>query len=133
LKFSIKKLKIKTKITLKNYLSSVNYSISSAGEFLWDCYGDNAFEVDYEKKRGNSFVYCTGVVFDADKQTVYEITLWDCKKEKEYRWIHPRYAKKYEAESIKRGIRPEQSIDDRNFYAVSAQTILAKIRELSRK
>ena len=121
------------KITLKNYLSSVNYSISSACEFLWDCYGDNAFKLDFDKKRGSKFVYSTGVVFDADKQTVYEMTVWDYKQHKEYRWVHPRYVKKYEAESIKRGIRPEQSIDDRNFYAVSAQTLLSKIRELSRK
>jgi len=126
-------MKTKTKITLKNYLSSVNYSISSAGEFLWDCYGDNAIKIDYDKKRGSSFVYSTGVVFNANNQTVYEITLWDYKKEKEYRWIHPRYVKKYEEESIKRNIRPEQSIDDKKFYAVSAQTLLSKIRELSRK
>jgi len=124
---------MKTKITLKNYLSSVSYSISGGAEYLWNCYGDNTFKLDYDKKRGSKFVYSTGVVFDANKQTVYEITLWDYKQHKEYRWIHPRYVKKYEAESIKRGIRPEQSIDDRNFYAVSAQTLLSKIRELSRK
>jgi hypothetical protein len=124
---------MKTKITLKDYLNSINCSISGGAEFLWSCYGDNAFKLDNDKKRGSKFVYSTGVVFDADKQTVYEMTVWDYKKQKEYRWIHPRYAKKYEAESIKRGIRPEQSIDDRNFYAVSAQTLLSKIRELSRK
>jgi hypothetical protein len=127
------KTKIKTKITLKNYLSSVNYSISSAGEYLWDCYGNNAIRIDYEKKRGSSFVYCTSAVFNANNQTVYEITLWDDKKEKEYRWIHQRYMKKYKAEAKKRNIRPEQSIDDKNFIEVKAETILAKIRELSRK
>jgi hypothetical protein len=124
---------MKTKITLKNYLSSVNYSITSADEFLWDCYGDNAIKLDYEKRKSGKFTYSAGAVFNANNQSVYEITLWDYKQHKEYRWIHPRYAKKYEAESIKRGIRPEQSIDDRNFYAVSAQTLLSKIRELSRK
>jgi len=124
---------MKSKITLKEYLISVNYSISSASEYLWDCYGDNAIKIDYDKERGSSFIYSTGAVFNTNNQTVYEITLWDYKKEKEYRWIHPRYVKKYEAESIKRDIRPEQSIDDRNFCVVSAQTILSKIKELSRK
>jgi predicted molibdopterin-dependent oxidoreductase YjgC len=124
---------MKTKITLKNYLSSVNYSISSGGEYLWSCYGDNAFKLDNDKKRGSKFVYSTGVVFDADKQTVYEITLWDYKQHKEYRWTHPRYLNKYREEAAKRRIRPEQSIDDRDFIEVKAETILSKIKELSSK
>jgi hypothetical protein len=124
---------MKTKITLKNYLSSVNYSITSADEFLWDCYGDNAIKLDCEKKKGGKFTYSAGAVFNANNQSVYEITLWDYKQHKEYRWTHPRYLKKYREEAAKRRIRPEQSIDDRDFIEVKAETILAKIRELSRK
>ena len=124
---------MKTKITLKNYLSSVNYSITSADEFHWDCYGYNAIKLDCEKRKGGKFTYSAGAVFNANNQSVYEITLWDYKQHKEYRWIHPRYLKRYREEAAKRLIRPEQSIDERNFIEVKAETILSKIRELSRK
>ena len=125
---------MKNKITLKDYLSSVNYSISSGGEFLWDCYGDNAFKLDYDKKSGGGkFVYSAAAVFDSNKQTVYEMTLWDYKKNKQYRWISPRYSKKHREEAVKRGFRPEQSIDELDFIEVKIETILAKAKELSSK
>ena len=121
---------MKSKITLKDYFSSVNHSITYAGAFGWDCYGDNAFQLDYEKKQGGEFVFSVSVVFSADNQIVYEMEVWDYKKNKQHRWINPKYSNKQREESIKRGLRPEHSTDGLSFIDVKADTILSKAKEL---
>ncbi len=121
---------MKSKITLKDYLGSVDHSITYAGAFGWDCYGGNAFQLDYEKKRRGEFVFSVSVAFDTDNQTVCEMEVWDYEKNKQYRWINPKYSKKHRQESIKRGLRPEQSIDSLSFIDVKADTILSKAKEL---
>jgi hypothetical protein len=123
---------MKTKITLKDYLVSVNYSITDGAEFLWDCYGENALIISNDKKRGNNFICSTGVVFDADKQTVYEMTVWDYEKNEQYRWISPRYSKKHREEEIKRGFVAGHSIDKLSFIEVTIEKILSKAKELCR-
>jgi len=87
---------------LSDIIGKLNYRITSGSEYQWNCYPCARF-LDFESE------YATiSVVFNSDKQMVYEITV-DSKKatHRPYRWIDPDFLDAYESEARKRDIDPE--------------------------
>lgn len=92
-------------LTLKDYLISVGYKVTGGGDYLWECYGKNVFCLDSDNKNNSkNYTFSTGVIFNPNNSTVYQMDSWDYKKKIIYRWIHPKYRKKFLAECIQRGI-----------------------------
>jgi hypothetical protein len=115
-------------VTLKDFFQSVSYKINDSSEYMWECYGKNAFSLDMDKKRGKEFAFSTGIIFDTKTSKVYQMDSWDYKKRIIYRWINPSYVKKYLKESKKRGIDPFKNEEQFKIMDVSATKILRETK-----
>jgi len=82
-------------ITLKEWMELVDYRITEGSEYLWSCYGHNAYCLDSWVDGGPSF----SVIFDKADQTVYETTVCDYKHNRAYRMINPEYYSQHASES----------------------------------
>jgi len=107
-------------ITIEKFLRLVEYKITDSDTYLWSCYGDNVRTLDYWNGSHTDSV-SININFDTKNQTVYEMQAWDGKNEREYRWIHPDFAKAYKKESKKRGLKYRNSIDDRKFIDLEVE------------
>lgn len=115
-------------LTLKDFFNSVDYKITGGGEFGWDCYGKNIFCLDSERQKKSRYTFSTGVIFNSKTSTVYEMNSWDYKKKIIYRWVHPRYYKKFLTENRKRGINPFKDEEGYKIEEVSATKILRETK-----
>lgn len=100
-------------ITLKQWLDAVNYKISEGSEYLWHCYGDRAFTLDYE---GKDTECSSSIVFDTETQLVYQVSVSDNARENHYRLFHPEYKIEHNKEAVKRGINPKQVYDQMDYF-----------------
>jgi hypothetical protein len=120
-------------VTLKDYFNSVGYKITSGSEYLWGCYGKDAFALDADKKSRGKYTFSTGIIFDTKKSKVYQMNSWDYKKKIIYRWVHPRYYKKYLKENKERGINPFKDEEGYQILEVSANKILLETKNVMNK
>ena len=117
------------KITLKNYLESVKYQIHEGFEYQWKCFGNKVFALNTEKSKKNKFYYSTQVVFDTKNQTVYEVSFWDYIDRRVYRWVSPKFIKKFLNEYKKRGLNPLIASDEMRYEDISFSSIISKIKK----
>lgn len=103
-------------ITVKDYMECVDYRITEASEWLWNCFGPNAFTFDCWNGDHNGFN--VGIVFDTKTTTVYKFEVHDYKKQNSYRWVHPEYNAAYIDEAKARNINNAQAYDDINFIDI---------------
>ena len=86
--------------TIEQFLKAIKYKISESTPYCWECYGKNAFSLDYWN--GDHDGFSVGMVYDNKNQRVFEMTLCDYKNSRAYRWIDPKYVKKHEKELLAR-------------------------------
>ena len=116
-------------ITLKDYMECISYRITEGNEYLWHCYGPNAYSLDSGSSCGENTV---SVVFDKATQVVYQMEAWDYANRRTYRWINPDYIDAIKGESEKRNIKFEQSIDNEKFIDIdSVKDMLEKATAIS--
>jgi hypothetical protein len=116
-------------ITLKDYMECISYRITEGSEYMWNCYGPDAYSLDSGSNYGDNTV---SVVFDKTTQEVYQMEAWDYANRRSYRWINPAYIDAIKAESKKRNIIFEQSIDDEKFIDIdSVKDMLEKATAIS--
>lgn len=89
-------------ITLKGFFELVNYRITEGSEYCWNCYGSQAYRLDYwnEDQEG----YSVSIVFDTRTQTVYEASVYDYKRDRAYRLVNPNFVEDLRNEAKNRGI-----------------------------
>jgi hypothetical protein len=80
---------------IQDFLKSVNYKITEGSEYLWKCYGDNAYSISHYQNNLNDIEYEVNCVFDTVSELVYNIELIDYDENIGYRWIHPDYKENY--------------------------------------
>lgn len=118
-------------ITIKDFLEVIDYKITEGSEYLWDCYGSNAWYLERQlptSTMGNT-VSC---VFDNIEQFVYEITAWDNLNNRVYRWIHPDYIKKYKKSCKKKQVNFKIAYDDVEYIDLDVeQDILEKAKAIA--
>lgn len=108
---------------LTDLLECTGYLVGQTGEHLWDCYGSNAFFIDFSFRK-----LISSVVFDTKTQVIYEITFADETKSEPFRYSNPKFIDKRKKEAKKRGHRFSQAWDDVDYIEVSAKQILEKIK-----
>ena len=104
-------------ITLKDYMECISYRITEGNEYMWNCYGPNAYSLDSGSSYGENTV---SVVFDKVTQEVYQMEAWDFANRRSYRWINPNYIDAIKSESKNRNINFEQSIDNEKFIDIDS-------------
>jgi len=109
---------------LSDIIGKLNYRITSGSEYKWNCY-PSAKLLDFESE------YATiSVVFNSDKQMVYEITTAPKNdKHRPYRWIDPDYIDFYIKESNYRGIDTKLAWDDVQYIDLETEEDILKKTE----
>jgi hypothetical protein len=118
-------------LTLNDFLSCIDYRITEGSQYLWTCYGDNAFTIDSWNGKHGPEGRCASCIFDTETTEVYEVTAWDYKNNREYRWINPDFIQDHKNEAKARGVDFNQSSDDRKFIDLEVvEDILEKTRAI---
>lgn len=112
---------------IKDFVTAVEYNLGDAAEFMWECYGNKACILCWEKTDGSGSAV---MVYDYKNQTVYEIAVWDDLSDKVYRWIRPEYLKRHKSEAKKKGFKFNVAYDNVKYEEVTPATILKKIKRL---
>ena len=97
-------------ITMKEWMELVGYRITEGSDYMWQCYGSNAYALDSwnGEQDGHSFT----VIFDTKDQTVYEVQAHDYVHDRAYRMINEDFQKKNRKEAKKRDIDKDNAWDD---------------------
>jgi hypothetical protein len=100
-------------ITMKEWMELVGYRITEGSDYMWQCYGSNAYALDSwnGEQDGHSFT----VIFDTKDQTVYEVQAHDYVHNRAYRMINEDFQKKNRKEAKKRDIDKDNAWDDVNY------------------
>lgn len=118
-------------INLKDFCEAVEYKISGGSEFQWECFGANARYLDADDTSYDSSKYSINAIFDSVSYIVYQMEVWDYANNREYRWMHPDYAKAYKDEAKVRKVKKNESCDGRKFIDLEvADDILEKANAL---
>lgn len=102
-------------ITLKEFMEAIQYQITDGSKYQWNCFGPNAYSLEFWNGEHGSTGTAASVVFDTKTQFVYQVEAWDYGYGHEYRWIHPGYIESHAAEAESRGVDYKQSFDDNKF------------------
>ena len=95
---------------MKEWMELVGYRITEGSDYMWQCYGSNAYALDSwnGEQDGHSFT----VIFDTKDQTVYEVQAHDYIHDRAYRMINEDFQKKNRKEAKKRDIDKDNAWDD---------------------
>ena len=98
---------------MKEWMELVGYRITEGSDYMWQCYGSNAYALDSwnGEQDGHSFT----VIFDTRNQTVYEVQAHDYVHNRAYRMINEDFQKKNRKEAKKRDIDKDNAWDDVNY------------------
>lgn len=108
-------------ITLNDFLDVINNDKTTGDSFLYECYGPNAYSMEYWNGKHDDGGTSMSVVFDLRTQVVYEMEAWDYDNQREYRWVHPDYKKALFDETSSRGHDPEDSVDGRKYIDLDVE------------
>ena len=98
-------------VDYKDFMSHIGYDVEEGSKFLWDCYGKFAYTFDWDGGVKGS----ASIIFDLRDQRVYEVQLFDDKRERQYRMINPDFKVDYINECKKLQIDPIVAFDDSEF------------------
>ena len=101
---------------MKEWMELVGYRITEGSDYMWQCYGSNAYALDSwnGEQDGHSFT----VIFDTKDQTVYEVQAHDYVHDRAYRMINEDFQKKNRKEAKKRDIDKDNAWDDVDYVDI---------------
>lgn len=114
-------------ITIKGFVTTVKFNLGEGFEYLWDCYGENAYSIGWMKPDRTA---SASITYDKNNQKIYQMEVWDEANKRVYRWIHPKYKKAHRQEATQRGINDQIAIDKIRFEDITPAKIMAKLREM---
>ena len=100
-------------ITLKEWMEVVDYRITEGSQYMWKCYGSDAYRLD--SWNGDHDGHSVSIVFDTKTQEFYEVSVYDYKNQRAYRLINPNYKFAHDDEASSRGVDLNQAWDDVNY------------------
>jgi hypothetical protein len=99
-------------ITMQQFLESVGYRITEGGDYGWQCYGSNSYQLSSWNGVHGSGGWSANIVYSTKSQKVYEATVYDYTNDRAYRLINPKYRKRHDTEAAERGVQSNQAWDD---------------------
>jgi len=120
---------MKKSITIKDFVSTVNYQIGEGYEYRWECYGSNACGLEWTRP---DLAASASIVYDTKTQEVYEMSVWDCRESrpKIHRWIRPEYIKRHKKESKERGFKFDATVDNDKLVDTTPARLLGHLKRL---
>ena len=85
---------------LKDFLETINYRITEGSDYMWSCYGTDAYSLD--SWNGDQEGHSLTVTFDQKTQEVYEVQIHDYLHNRAYRMINPDYVTAHNTEAESR-------------------------------
>lgn len=116
---------------INDILHIMNYEVVEGSPFLWSCYGKTARIMYFGRgEPAEDDNWTVSVIFDSvpKKGTIYEVII--DQNAKVYRWINPKFLKKYLAECAERNIQPNCAYDDVNFIEIDNIANLEKFLKM---
>lgn len=106
-------------ITLKEFMEICDYKITEGSTYTWNCYGPNAYRLDSwnQEQDGHS----VSILFDTRTHEVYEVTAYDYKRNRAYRYINPEYREVHSLEAEEREVDIKQAWDDVNYVDLDVE------------
>ena len=101
-------------ITVKDFMETVDYQITEGSKYCWDCFGPNAFAIEYWD--GSHTGKSVSLTFDTKTQVVYQMEAYDYSQEVAYRWTNPDFAKLHADEATHRKVNEKQAWDDVDYF-----------------
>ena len=99
-------------ITMKEWMELVDYKITEGSDYMWSCYGPNAYTLDSWNGVHGAGGYSFSIVFSNKTQKVYEVSVCDYTNDRAYRMINPDKIKKHRKEAEDRSAMMNQAWDD---------------------
>jgi len=97
---------------MKEWMELVDYRITEGGDYGWQCFGPNAYQLSswngLHDKGGWSF----NIVFSTKTQKVYEVTVCDYTRNRAYRMIVENKQEKHRKEAEHKSELANQAWDD---------------------
>ncbi len=97
-------------ITLKEWMEVVDYRISEGSNYLWECYGADAYRLDAWNGEQNGHSH--SIVFDTKTQEVYEVTSYDYRNNRAYRLMNPQFVDLHKAEARRHRVNEREAWDN---------------------
>ena len=91
----------------------VDYRITEGSNYLWECYGPNAYCLD--AWNGDQDGHSHSIIFDTKTQEVYEVTSYDYRSNRAYRLINQSFVELHNAEARRHQVDHREAWDDVNF------------------
>lgn len=113
-------------VTIRKFVSAVNFRLNEGCEYLWECYGPDCCQLGWIKPDRSA---SAGIVYDIKSGVVYEMSVWDEKNNEVWRWIRPEFRKAHDSESWSRGFDPKVAIDKTKFQDVGPRSILNRLKK----
>jgi len=105
-------------LTLKEWMEIVDYKITEGSDYLWRCFGTNAYNLT--SWSGEQDGYSFNIIFDTVTQEVYTVEACDYKNDRAYQLINLDYKDDYNREATSRGLFGNQAWDDVNFVELES-------------
>jgi hypothetical protein len=102
-------------ITIKEFMEVIDYRITEGSEYMWGCYGSNAYRLDSWNGVHGKGGYSFSIVFSTKTQKVYEVSAYDYTNDRAYRMINPKNQEKHRKEALARDVNLDQAWDDVNY------------------
>ena len=100
---------------MKEFMELVDYKITEGGEYGWQCFGSNSYQLSHWNGVHGKGGWSANIVFSTKSQKVYTVEVCDYTNDRAYRIINPDYVKKYNKESKDRGELGNQAWDGIDF------------------
>lgn len=100
-------------ITLKEWMEVVDYRITEGSNYLWECYGTDAYRLD--AWNGEQDGHSHSIVFDTKTQEVYEVTSYDYRNNRAYRLMNPVFVDLHKAEARRHQVNEREAWDEVNY------------------
>jgi hypothetical protein len=86
----------------EDFIDLAQRNITSHDKFMWNCYGDTAYTMDSwdGEQDGRSI----SMIYDLSGLHVYQMTVYDYKKKRAYRYFNTEYSKAFFDEVKERGV-----------------------------
>lgn len=110
-------------ITIKDFMETVSYRITEGSDYLWKCFGPNAYRLDSWSGAWTNTTdgYTVSIVFDTVTHTVYEVEAFDYARSRAYRWQNPEYKLAHNTEASERKIDAREAWDNVRFVELDVE------------